>query len=56
MYNPSQSNSNVIFDLLEELMEKDNWHAYTPDSYYSYLARLTDDQIVEYLKEKGLIE
>jgi len=52
----SRSEDNIIIKLIEEKMERHGWTAYTPDSYASYLNTLTDDEIIEYMKNKGLIE
>ena len=38
---------NVIMKLIERKMAEDNWTAYTPESYASYLFTLTNEEIVE---------
>jgi len=43
---------NKIMQLIEEKMEADNWTALTPDSYYSYLTGLTDEEIIEFLQRE----
>jgi len=38
---------NIIIKLIEKKMEKDDWTVLTPDSYYSYLSRLSNEDIIE---------
>lgn len=46
---------NSVVELIEKQFEKDGWTAYTPDSYASGLWRLSDEEIIEHLRDKGLI-
>ena len=39
--------NNIIIKLIEKKMGKDDWTALTPDSYYSYLFQLSNEDIIE---------
>ncbi len=41
------SDNNIIVELIEEKMKKDNWDALTPDSYASYLFQLSNEEIMD---------
>lgn len=42
---------NIIVKLIDEKMKADNWTAETPDSYYSYLMNLTNEEIFTFVVE-----
>jgi hypothetical protein len=45
----NEYNNNKIVLLIEYKMMNDNWTALTYDSYSSYLFRLTNEEIIEFM-------
>jgi hypothetical protein len=43
---------NRVILLIQYNMMKDNWSAWTPDSYYSYLFKLDDEEIKNFQEKE----